>query len=400
MRFKTLLFGLWALSLSFNTLLAQTQRLEGRVLLSDSLSAASFATVYLPNSGQGAVCDREGRFVLEDIVASECPVEVSYVGYSTHREVIHFDDNHQATLQVTMQEEPINLANVFITPNGEDAATYLLRKVLNQSKINRKRIQHLEANVQSSIYAQDLDFIPLILPKFLFFVCKSAIKMAGYGALVDLLFKHPVVDIDFRYQIDLTKGKLKYQNDKFVKMTPKISDKSAKDCYKIFHYDPIEDPVTLVESVLKYVAKAPDKYRLIGTIEEQGHVVDILEHKSMKGDTLVYSTRFYIMEDVWCLLRYETKSEMAGDSRLEFRNIGEDIYLPVLRVTNPAPIPLDLNDLLEEAKKSIAEDNEKPSSMESSILKRLEEVVNSGRKFQPYISQDFSIQYNNVSISQ
>ena len=152
--------------------------------------------------------------------------------------------------------------------------------------------------------------------------------------------------------------------------------------------------------MLKYIKKEPNKFTLIGTIEEQGHVADILEYKQMRGDTLVYSCRYYILEDVWCLLRYETKSQAQGDTRLEYRNIGEDIYLPVLKVTNPAPIPLDLNDWLNKAKQSMAENKEKPTSMEKNILSRLEEVVNSGRKFQPYISQDFSIQYNNVSISQ
>ncbi|MBP5346608.1 MAG: hypothetical protein J6Y99_10380, partial [Bacteroidales bacterium] len=135
-----------------------------------------------------------------------------------------------------------------------------------------------------------------------------------------------------------------------------------------------------------------------GTIEEQGHVVDILEYKRMQGDTLLYSCRYYIMEDVWSLLRLETKSKENGESRLELRSIGEDIYLPVLLVELPSPVPFDLEAMLAEINKRIEEGKEKPSGMEKSVIKRLEDLSKSNRKFEPYMSENFTIQYHNVVI--
>ena len=148
---------------------AQQHTIDGRVTLSDSLHAASFATVYVPSTGQGAVCDKEGNFMLGGLSQRECTIEVSYMGYSTYKEVVSFDKSAHVQLLVTMQEEPINLANVFITPNGEDAAVYLFNKVLAQSKLNRKRLKHFDATVTTLLHSQDMDFIPLILPKILFF---------------------------------------------------------------------------------------------------------------------------------------------------------------------------------------------------------------------------------------
>ena len=66
MNLRTLLRSLvWAWGLCAGSLMAQTQRIEGHVLLSDSLHAASFASIYVPATGQGTVCDKEGHFLLE-----------------------------------------------------------------------------------------------------------------------------------------------------------------------------------------------------------------------------------------------------------------------------------------------------------------------------------------------
>ncbi len=401
MNMKTLLqICVWAIScLSVESIFADTHRVEGRVLLSDTLHAASFASIYVPATGQGTVCDKEGYFLLDGITLDECAVEVSFVGYSTHKEVIHFQANQPATLNVTMQEEPITLANVFITPNGEDVSVYLFQKVLDQAKLNRKRVQHFDANVQLSLHSQDMDFIPMILPKMLYFLLKGAMKMSGFGAVVDLVFKNPVVDLDIRYRMDYSKGKLKYVDDVFVKTNPELTQKQKEECLKMVRLDPFESSTSDIAYALKMAKKDATRYKLVGTIEEQGHVVDILEYKRMQGDTLLYSCRYYIMEDVWSLLRLETKSKENGESRLEFRSVGEDIYLPVLHVELPSPVPFELEAMLADVKKQIEEGKEKPSGMEKSIIKRLEDLSKSNRKFEPYMLENFSIQYNNVVIN-
>ena len=400
MNLKSLLsVCVWAICcLSEEPLFANTHRVEGRVLLSDSLHAASFASIYVPATGQGTVCDKEGYFLLDGIPLDECAVEVSFVGYSTHKEVVHFPSNQPATLNVTMQEEPITLANVFITPNGEDVSVYLFQKVLDQAKLNRKRVQHFDANVQLSLHSQDMDFIPMILPKMLYLVLKGAMKMTGFGAVVDLVFQNPVVDLDVRYRIDYSKEKLKYLDDEFVKTTPELTKKQQEQCLKLVRHDPFESATSGIAYALKMAKKDANRYKLVGTIEEQGHVVDILEYKRMQGDTLLYSCRYYIMEDVWSLLRLETKSKENGESRLELRSIGEDIYLPVLLVELPSPVPFDLEAMLAEINKRIEEGKEKPSGMEKSVIKRLEDLSKSNRKFEPYMSENFTIQYHNVVI--
>ena len=386
-----------ALFMSMAPRKVDARSIEGRVMLSDSVSA-SFATVYLPTTGQGTVCDMDGYFRLDSLRGAECPVEVSYVGYTTHRDTVRWNAGGNAQLLVKMEEEPISLANVLVTPNGEDAAVYLFQKVIEQGEINRRRIRHLEANVRTSFFAQDMDVLPRLMPKALYFVMKSAMRMAGYGVVIDILFKHPKVDMEFSYQMDYTQGKASYRNVRFARCVPELSDKLAKKCSKLFFYNPIDATLDRISIALKYAKKNPGSYRLVGTIEEQGRVVDILEHQYVNGDTVMFSTRYYIMEDVWSLLRYESRSMSNGEKRQEFRNIGGDIYLPVLRVDLPSPI--DMNEMVDMAKKSIAESEDKPSAMEASILRRMEDVANGRRKYQPYIKNDYSIQYSNVSIVQ
>ena len=364
-------------------------------MLADTLHAASYASIYVPATGQGAICNQEGYFQLDGISVPECSVEVSYIGYSTHTEVIRFDTARCVAFQVVMQEEPISLANVFVTPDGEDAAVYIFRKVLDRAKENRARLQHFEADVQSSLYAQDLDIIPQLLPKLIAFALKSAMRMSGLGALANLFFQHALVDVDIRYQMDYTKGKLRYLNDALVKSVPQLDKKTAKDCFGFCHYDPLKEPMEQVETALKKSLKTPGTFRLVGTVEEQGHVIDILENSVRQGDTLLLSQKYYVIEDVWSLLRTEYIAFQVSENRVEFRDIGQGIYLPVLRVDLPKACDIDFE---AEFDKEMAKDGRQPTSFERGVLQRWKQLAESARSMQPRMNENFSIQYRNVMI--
>ncbi|MBP5344702.1 MAG: carboxypeptidase-like regulatory domain-containing protein [Bacteroidales bacterium] len=392
MNLRTLLRSLvWAWGLCAGTLMAQTQNIEGRVLLSDSLHAASYASVYVPSTGQGTVCDKEGHFLLEGLGKMECPIEVSYMGYSTHKEVIRFDTASIVRLQVTMEEEPINLANVFITPNGEDAAVYLFNKVLQQSKANRKRLLHFEATVHTRFHIQDYDFWSYF-PKFLTFMMKPVVVSAGAGALFSVMTQNPLVDLEISCLMDYAKNKLRYVKDEIVNSNIGLDAKMTKYFCKDNHIDPLKLYEKMSEYALKKATEQPGYFKMLGSVEEQGHEVNILQHIFYKGDTVLSSQTYYVMEDVWSLLRYEWKGRRGGEYRMEFRDIGEDIFLPVCRVDLPDTVETFLTKQLKSSKEWMEENNQEPSGP----FKRWDELALSGREFNPYMSKNYSVQYKNV----
>lgn len=374
-----------------------SQSLEGSVMLNDT-TPATFATIYIPELRIGTITDQNGRYLLDEIPLGTYDVEYSHLGYRTVKRKMHIDKAKRLAHDERLEEQPIQLTDVYITPNGEDPAHYILRHVAEQASVNRKRMQRYDATLNLNFHAQDLDFIPALLPKAVNWVLKSFLKAEHMGAIYDFCSSQQQVDSRLSLVHHFVKGKTQYADERVLSSTPSMPDKVAKQLFRGTHVEIFD---ALYGDDLSYGRKALKKskfnYRLLGTIEEQGMIIDVLESKSLNNDSIKETTTLYVIEDNWGILRKEVDTQ-AMYNRTECRDVGGGIYLPVSRVETPKMAGLDLTKDLREIMADMEKDKEEMGSIGRNIYERLRKLVESGRKLNPYTSSGYNIQYRNVVV--
>lgn len=377
----------------------QAQTLEGRVLLGDSVPAA-YATIYVPATGIGTVTDSDGHYLI-DVPRGKVEVEFAYLGYRTEKHQIVVEESRPYIHDESLEEQPLNLNDVYVTPTGEDPAIYILRKVAEQAKTNSKRLKHYEAQKEYVFHSQDADFLPAVLPKAIMWTLNALMKSVHRGAIWDHCISHEQTDARLTAQMICNDGLISYKNEKLISATPAMSDKAREQLFKTAHEDPFEKLYgNDTDYCSKMLKKGKCKYRLKGTIEENGLVIDVLvnEQAGDKDDPAV--STLYVIEDNWCILRSEVVSETTRELT-ECRNVGNGVYLPVSYLNEPTFASLDLEKMIEKHKAEVAEKKqkgEKVSSSESKFLQRVERYASTHSTFKPSIANSYRISYSKVQL--
>lgn len=384
-----------------NQTIALAQSLEGRVMLNDTLPAVN-ATIFLPEVGIGTITDQDGRYLLVEIPRGTQVVEYSYLGYKPVRRKLVINDGRMAHDE-QLQEQPIELATVYMTPNGEDPALYILRKVAEQAQKNRQRMQQYDATMINTVRAKDLDVIETVLPKALKWTLHGLMKMVRMGALFDYCVSAPEVETRLSTRHLYADGKTTYQEDKIVSANPPLTGKAKDQLFRLTHEELFDQLYgTDVSYHPSHFKKGQSHYKLKGTVEEHGKVVDVLEWKRTEpGDSVPQISTLYVVEDEWGILRAEYRSEMWYMLN-ECRNVGGNIYLPISLVTEPKYDGLDLQKLKreadEEAAKAAAE-GKKVSKMERNMAERLEKLLKERQRIKPILTLAYTVRYTNVKVA-
>ena len=388
--------GLLLACLCCNSSNTQAQSLEGCVMLNDSTPAA-YATIYVPALGLGTITDQDGRYLLDEIPLGTHSVEYSYLGYRTARRDLIIDKAGRMAHDEHLEEQPIALSDVYITPNGEDPAIYILRKVAEKAAINRKRLASYNASVTHTFHAQDIDFLPVVLPKTYRWALKALVKTFRLGAIYDVCTQNEKVDAKVSLQHHYAKGKTKYDNERLISSTPTLPDKAKEQLFKLTHYVIFD---LLYDDDLPWGSKAIKKgycqFKLKGTIEENGQVIDVLTSSITHGK-FSYNQVLYIIEDNWGILRMESNTPNEYE-RTECRDIGGGIYLPVSQISDPKMINFNLSEEIQTFKAQQAEKGEKLSKTEQKMIDRLEQFIANGRNLRPCMTSGYNIKYSQVEI--
>lgn len=369
--------------------------LKGRIIFNDSLPAP-YVTIYIPATGQGTITDLEGQYCLENLSAEEIEVQFSLVGYKTIKKKINLSVTQ--LLNLCMEEQAIQLSNVYVTPDGQDPALYILNKVIEQAEKNRARLVSYTANMEATLHAQDMDFIPMLVPKTAMWFVRRAIRAAHFGATFDHCISNPTVDVTLRTTQLWKKGKVKNTEDEILSANPPLSSDASSQMLRVAHFNLFDQLYGDKNDWGKKGIKE-SRFELKGTFEEEGLTIDVLEFQegfTMKGKEYIpMVTRLYVIEDIWAILRIESNSD-AGKSIIECRNIGGNIYLPISKITEPSAI--DINDGLKEAIQDFKESQDKKPRAERQIMERIESVLKSGRRLRPYMATGYVIKYSGVEV--
>lgn len=375
---------------------ARAQTLQGRVVLGDTLPA-SYATVYVPSTGQGTSTDADGYYRLDDVSEGHREVEFSFLGYRTARRGFDFARGRSQTHDERLDEQPLSLNEVFVTPDGKDPALYILGQVAARAEVNRKRLTAYDATVLSVFHAHDIDFFRELLPGAVDWLIRAAVRTIHMGAIYDFCTLNERVDVRLSAVHHYAKGKTRYAEQRVLSSTPVMPDKAQRQLFELME-DELFDK--LYGKELDYGSKALKqgkcKYRLKGTIEEQGRVIDVLEAVT-RYDTLTFRQVVYVIEDNWGILRKEMHSAM-GYERVECRDIGGGIYMPISKVVDPKLIQGDVAKMLRDAFEKKKAKGEKLDRSERKMMERLENFIATGRAVRPSMTSSYNIQYRNVSV--
>lgn len=363
----------------------EAQPLRGRILLKDNVPA-QFATVYIPSLGIGAISDTEGQYYLERPVDQDLSIEFSYIGFSTYTEKLSSILSGDSIKTICLQEQPIALSEVFVTPNGEDPASYILRRVQEQAVKKQNQMQY-EASITSSFLTQDLDIIPVLVPKIVLWILKRTISMTSSGKMFEYCIKNEKIQAKGEILCHTNKGKCKYDSWRLIESTLKDDgfEKALKEETSI-------NPFKFLYKEFLNSKKLPEGYVLKGTIEENGKIIDILCKSEgwsiVNNKSYENATYLYVVEDDWGILRKEEKG--YGLTRIECRKTANGTWLPISYIDDP--VVTDVSQAMKDYLKE--EDSTKDMTRsERKIVERIKNIVYNNRKFQPCTTMCYTIKY-------
>ena len=323
----------------------EAQTLQGKVMLNDS-TPCSFATIYLPSINRGIAANEKGEYVLDELPAGTFRVEYSCMGQQTVKRELKLAKGETLVNNETLSEKLLLLPPSIVTVDGESPAHYVLRHVWDQADVNRKRIDSWQAEVKYEFGMNGVEMIVKIIPKKIINMFKLASAVIGYRKIISLVLDHPSLKAKVSLLRTYAKGKVKDSEQKVVYSSDKLTDGEQKTLYsnKFLIEPDLFDEIYDAEKDWGRKGKARDKFELVGSYEQDGKTIDVLEYKTVRteeskkvneqGDTIkvkknnTLTTSLHVVEDLWGILKVEKKSDTTH-SLSESRDLGGGIYMPI-----------------------------------------------------------------------
>lgn len=289
-----------------------------------------------------------------------------------------------------LEELTLYLQEVYVTPDGRDPAVYILERMDKAAQANRKRLRRYDAHVVHDFHAQDVDFIPSLIPKVGRVVMRGALKLMRMDALYDHCVNHQQVEARLSSEYRYRDGKTSYADQRVLHATPSLSDKARK---QLFRHAEMELFDRLYGENMIYGPKQRKEYKISfrGTCEEDGKTLNVLMF-TPKDTTVQLSLLLYVVEGEWGIKRSIMKSRMLN-LRWECTDIGSGIYMPARLIDDPRL--LDLNQIYATYKARKAPE---PDDDVSKAMKRLEKILQGNRTYRPYMIHRYQITYSGVEI--
>lgn len=352
---KILLLSLFCLA-CIATACAQT--LSGKITLKGS-DSYPLATIRIPDLGIGTTAKIDGTYYVGDIKPGKHHVEYSFIGFKTVKMDITFGDGEQMTQDIVMDEAPIMLDAVFVTPDGSDPTQYILKKVWANAEKKYKTVSTFGAETSTVLSFRDFDIISEFMPSTTKSVLMFAAGLVGYKKVLKLIFDHPELDVTTANRVSFAGGKYKWGKEIVKRCNTTLNDKEKDALNKLTCHD------NLYEMVYKenLFRNKKAKLRLKGSYQDGDNFIYILE--ATKGKE---KATMYVIDDKWDVKKYV--SDMGGlEERYELRKAVGNLYMPVsLNVTFTA-----MKMSFEEMKKMVEKEDSELSDKEKKKLDKKRE---------------------------
>jgi len=315
------LFAFFFILLVQQLFFCQTYVLSGTVL--GNKEPLPFASVFVKGSGKGVSSNEQGKFALK-LEKGIYVIVFQYVGY--RKKEMTVDLNENTSLEVKLSADGISLNEVVIDANAEDPAYAIMRKAIKKRKffINPSE----EYSCQS--YIKGVQRLINIPEKF-----KKLIKITS-GETIDS------TDLGVIY-LSESESNYFYQKpnkEKEVMYSSRVSGESKNFSFnrlgqiKFNFYENLIDLKNLSDrpfvSPLNNNAFLYYKYKLLGTLEEDGRAYHKIEVTPKRKTDPCFSGVIYIQENVWRLTSFDLR--LTKENKIKFLDTLElkQIFAPVV----------------------------------------------------------------------
>ena len=289
-----------------------------------------FATIYLKGTTKGVNSNDEGSYSLK-LDPGKYTVVFQYVGYSRQEKEIDLTENK--TLNVNLKSDGIALQEIIVKA-GEDPAYPIMRKAIKKRKVFANEVD--EYSCQSYIKGiQRLTNIPEKFKKLVKAMSGEKIDSTLYGVIYlsesesNYYFKKPnkQKEIMFSSRVSGSSKSFSFNQLSQVKFNfyeNLISLRGLSD-------RPFVSPLNK-NAFLYY------KFRLLGTITEDGKTFNKIAVKPKRATDPCFTGIIYIQENSWRLTGIDVK--LTKDNKIKFADTlsikqlfapiaGDSIWMPV-----------------------------------------------------------------------
>lgn len=384
---RGILLAAAVLFLGGTALRAQNFTLEGSVFFRDStITPAAYITVYCPSLGTGTLTDEQGCFSLRLPVQGTHKIEFSRMGYRTvEYEAVYGGAGNQQMQPVYMELQPIFLASAYVTPDGKSSADYILSQVWKTAKVNKKRLGDYGAYVNYNLSTHQMPLVSQLASGFTRNMARPAVYLTGYGPLINFIFNNDDVAVKASLKRTVIGGKTKDTEQRLISSNKVLPDGVRKNVLSLFSL--VDLYGMLYGEGNEWGKKFADKhkFRLTGTYEYAGHLVDVLYWKHQYSGV---SVTVHIVEDAWGILRIEV-GRGKEVVRCEARDIGGEIYMPVTLVFKPS-----LSLIKKENLPKVVDDLEQSKDISKGTARRARKLIEENKdNLNPSVTIGYSVKY-------
>lgn len=282
-----------------------------------------FVSVYLKGTTQGVTSNKEGKYSIE-LSSGNNELIFQFIGYKTHAENVKIEsDEQKIILNVKMESQPYEIAEVTVNATAEDPAYEVMRKAIKMRKYYLDQVQSYSCNV----YIKGLQRVTSYPKKFMGF----DVNAEG--------------DIDPKTGIFyLSESVSKYffkQPDKVheVMVSSKVSGGSkafsynrTSDLLLNFYENVVNVQVVSKRGFVSPIAEGAMfyyNYHLAGTFYENGKAINKIQVLPKRKHDPVFRGYIYITDNTWRI--HSTDLYLIKDAGIEVVDTLRinHVYLPV-----------------------------------------------------------------------
>lgn len=277
----------------------------------DDGKALPFASVFVRQTGSGAVTDGEGRYEIV-LAAGKYDVLFQYLGYETQAVVVEVSEGF-VELNITLKTQVIVLQAVTIRAGKEDPAYTIMRKAIAKAKFHTQQIDTYSAKVYIKGRGQLKDYP---------WLAKKALEKEGITK--DRVFIQESVS-----EIKYTRPK-KFEEKVIAVYTNGNNRNSSPNAY-VFgsFYEP-----EIAETVSPLSPKSFSYYRFeyLGSFRDSQYEISKIKVTPRSRGDNVFEGIIYIVEDWWSIHSLELKATKVGinfNIKQLYNPIEDKAWLPV-----------------------------------------------------------------------
>ena len=289
-------------------------------IVSNKGAALSFASVIVKGGSKGTMANEEGRYELS-LAEGSYEVLFQYIGYKTVSQKV-IVGNDFVTLNVQMEEQSVNLAEVKVQAGKEDPAYTIMRKAISMARFHILEVDSYVARsyVKGNFQVKEVSGMMKML------IGKKVEKEFGIKIGTTYVLES-INDISFS-QPNTVKEKVVSSRNNLPaqvrsKANPNISV-AKESFYRPKVFGNIVSPLS--PSALAYY-----KFSYLGSFEDRGLTINKIQvTPKSRGDDVLEGV-VNIIEDSWAIhsLEFQFKDENAQYNLKQIAAPFNDVWMPI-----------------------------------------------------------------------